>query len=256
MSMRTTIELGSADLLIATQANIFPRTFSVGAPHVVVTSTPGSVRPIAITVSNPLRFTPIWAIRPLRYFVFSASALEVYPAASQTFHFSIALTLPSQPPSAGFTNVPSASLAHPRPPPGRPSLIGQYETVTVAPGSNVLPVIPRSQQRRRRRALEAPERFAAVRILDIQIEPRVRGIECPASDGAGRDFLDAPVEHRERVVGHGGRRRQQAMRPGRRSATGTSSSFPAPSRSEAWCCRSDRATAPAAPERASCPARP
>src|SRR6186997_350769 len=55
--MRTTIEFGSADLLIATQANIFPRTLSVGAPHVVVTSTSGKVRPIAIAASNPLRFT-------------------------------------------------------------------------------------------------------------------------------------------------------------------------------------------------------
>ena len=55
MSMRTTIEFGSADLLIATQANIFPRTFSAGAPHVVVTSTSGNVRPMAIAASNPLR---------------------------------------------------------------------------------------------------------------------------------------------------------------------------------------------------------
>ena len=79
---------------------------------------------------------------PNGHFDFSASALDVYPAASQGFHFSIALTLPSQPPSAGFTNVPLASLAHPSPPPGRPSLIGQYETVTVAPGSKVAPVMP------------------------------------------------------------------------------------------------------------------
>src|SRR6187200_1168179 len=77
------------------------------------------------------------------YFDFSASALEVYPAASHAFHFSMALGLPSQPPSAGFTNVPLASFAHPRPPAGRPSFIGQYETVTMAPGSKVLPVIPR-----------------------------------------------------------------------------------------------------------------
>jgi hypothetical protein len=53
--MRTTIEFGSADLLIATHANIFPRTFSAGAPHVVVTSTSGNVRPMAIAASNPLR---------------------------------------------------------------------------------------------------------------------------------------------------------------------------------------------------------
>jgi hypothetical protein len=59
MSMRTTIELGSADLLIAAQANIFPRTFNADAPHVVVTSTSGSVRPIAIAASNPLRFTAL-----------------------------------------------------------------------------------------------------------------------------------------------------------------------------------------------------
>ena len=75
-----------------------------------------------------------------RYFALSASALEVYPFAIQGFHFSTALWLPSQPPSEGFTNVPLASLAQPRPPAGRPSLIGQYETVTVAPGSKVLPV--------------------------------------------------------------------------------------------------------------------
>src|SRR6186713_461096 len=56
MSMRTTIELGSADLLMATQANILPRTFSADAPHVVVTSTSGSMRPTAIAASNPLRF--------------------------------------------------------------------------------------------------------------------------------------------------------------------------------------------------------
>ena len=48
-------EFGSACLLIATHANIFPRTFSDGAPHVVVTSTSGKVRPIAIAASNPLR---------------------------------------------------------------------------------------------------------------------------------------------------------------------------------------------------------
>jgi hypothetical protein len=62
---------------------------------------------------------------------------------SQPFHFSIALTLPSQPPSEGFTNVPLASRAQPSPPPGRPSFSGQYEIVTVLPGSNVAPVIPR-----------------------------------------------------------------------------------------------------------------
>ena len=50
MSMRTTIEFGSADLLIATHANIFPRAFSASAPHVVVTSTSGNVRPIAIAL--------------------------------------------------------------------------------------------------------------------------------------------------------------------------------------------------------------
>jgi hypothetical protein len=40
-----------------------------------------------------------------RYFGFCTSALEVYPAASQAFHFSIALTLPSQPPSDALTSV-------------------------------------------------------------------------------------------------------------------------------------------------------
>jgi len=80
---------------------------------------------------------------PSGYFALSASALEVYPFAIQGFHFSTALGLPSQPPSEGFTKVPFASFAHPRPPAERPSLIGQYETVTVAPGSKVLPVMPR-----------------------------------------------------------------------------------------------------------------
>jgi hypothetical protein len=55
--MRMTMESGSADLLIATQANIFPRTFNAGTPHVVVTSTSGRVRPIAIAASNTPRFT-------------------------------------------------------------------------------------------------------------------------------------------------------------------------------------------------------
>src|SRR5262245_28999264 len=67
MSMRTTIEFGSADLLIATQANIFPRTFSVGAPHVVVTSTSGSVRPIAIAASNPVGLAVIRRLRALGF---------------------------------------------------------------------------------------------------------------------------------------------------------------------------------------------
>src|SRR5437867_3144357 len=53
--MRTTRVLGSADLWTAMQTNILPRTFSVGDPQVVVSSTPGSVRPIARTRSNPVR---------------------------------------------------------------------------------------------------------------------------------------------------------------------------------------------------------
>jgi len=65
------------------------------------------------------------------------------------------------------------------------------------------------QQPRRRRALETPQRLSAVRILDVQIEPRMRGVELPARNGACRYSLDAPVEHRERVMGHSDRRRQQ-----------------------------------------------
>src|SRR5262245_42251403 len=47
-------------------------------------------------------------------------------------------------------------------------------------------------QRRRRRALEAPERLGAVRVLDVQVEPRVGVVERPAHDGAGlHDLLVA-----------------------------------------------------------------
>src|SRR5262245_2119376 len=51
----TTSELGSADLCAAMHTNIFPRTFSVGCPHDVVTSTSGSVRPI---LSTALKLVP------------------------------------------------------------------------------------------------------------------------------------------------------------------------------------------------------
>ena len=41
ISILTTSVSGSADLCEAMHTNIFPRTFSVGWPHVVVTSTSG-----------------------------------------------------------------------------------------------------------------------------------------------------------------------------------------------------------------------
>lgn len=41
---------GSADLWDAMHTNILPCTFSVGCPHVVVTSTPGNLRPMDSTV--------------------------------------------------------------------------------------------------------------------------------------------------------------------------------------------------------------
>lgn len=53
-SILTTKVSGSADLCDAMHTNIFPRTFSVGCPHVVVTSTSGNVRPIASTSVNLL----------------------------------------------------------------------------------------------------------------------------------------------------------------------------------------------------------
>src|SRR5215470_14547895 len=40
-------------------------------------------------------------------------------------------------------NLPSSSFAQPIAPPGRPSRSGQYMKVTVAPGLNVSPVMPR-----------------------------------------------------------------------------------------------------------------
>src|SRR5688500_17005699 len=46
----TTSVFGSADLCDAMQTNILPRTFNVGLPHVVGTSTSGSVRPMDSTV--------------------------------------------------------------------------------------------------------------------------------------------------------------------------------------------------------------
>jgi len=46
---------GSADLWDAAQANILPRTFKVGWPHVVVNSTSGSVRPMDSTVLKLVR---------------------------------------------------------------------------------------------------------------------------------------------------------------------------------------------------------
>ncbi len=49
-SIITTSVFGSADLWDAMQANILPRTLSAGWPHVVVTSTSGSVRPMDSTV--------------------------------------------------------------------------------------------------------------------------------------------------------------------------------------------------------------
>src|SRR5215207_8560600 len=52
MSIRTTSVSGSADLCEAMQTNIVPRTFSVGWPHVVVSSTSGRVRPMAATGAN------------------------------------------------------------------------------------------------------------------------------------------------------------------------------------------------------------
>jgi hypothetical protein len=46
-SIITTSVFGSADLWDAMHTNIFPRTFSVGWPQVVVTATSGRLRPIA-----------------------------------------------------------------------------------------------------------------------------------------------------------------------------------------------------------------
>src|SRR5690606_34897849 len=74
----------------------------------------------------------------------SASWFEVNPRSSQTFQRSSVSSRSQQPASLGFTNVPSASLAQPIAPPGRPSRNGQNMNVTVSPGSNVLPVMPRS----------------------------------------------------------------------------------------------------------------
>src|SRR5688572_33150975 len=48
-SIITTSEFGSADLCDAMHANILPRTFGVGCPHVVVSSTSGKERPIPST---------------------------------------------------------------------------------------------------------------------------------------------------------------------------------------------------------------
>ena len=53
-SIITTSVFGSADLWDAMHTNIFPRTFKVGWPHVVVTSTSGNVRPIDSTTLKEL----------------------------------------------------------------------------------------------------------------------------------------------------------------------------------------------------------
>ena len=53
-SIITTSVSGSADLWEAIHTNILPRTFSVGFPHVVVSSTSGRVRPILSTSVNLL----------------------------------------------------------------------------------------------------------------------------------------------------------------------------------------------------------
>ena len=45
---------GSADLWLAMQANIFPRTFKVGIPYVVDSSTSGRVSPNFLTRSKPV----------------------------------------------------------------------------------------------------------------------------------------------------------------------------------------------------------
>ena len=55
MSIITTSVSGSADLCDAMHTNIVPRTFSVGWPQVVVSSTSGSVRPMAATGANGSR---------------------------------------------------------------------------------------------------------------------------------------------------------------------------------------------------------
>jgi len=49
-SIQTTSVFGSAALFEAIQANIFPFTFSAGAPYIVDASAPGSFNPIARTV--------------------------------------------------------------------------------------------------------------------------------------------------------------------------------------------------------------
>src|SRR5918996_4375647 len=66
--MRTTSVSGSADLWIAPHANIFPRTLRAGAPHDVVTSTPGSARPISNTSSKVTVFlrASLRSLRELR----------------------------------------------------------------------------------------------------------------------------------------------------------------------------------------------
>ncbi len=55
MSILTTSVSGSADLCDAMHTNIVPWTFSVGLPQVVVSSTSGSVRPMAATGANGSR---------------------------------------------------------------------------------------------------------------------------------------------------------------------------------------------------------
>src|SRR5262249_21451635 len=60
-----------------------------------------------------------------------------------------------------------------------------------------------------RRTLEAPKCFAAVLVLDVQVEPRMRVVEGPPHDRTGRNLLNAFVEHSERMVRAGDGRRQQ-----------------------------------------------
>src|SRR5688572_31169124 len=153
MSMRTTIESGSADLLIATQANILPRTFSAGAPHVVVTSTSGSVRPIAIAASNPLRFTPPALLGLLRVRARGVSLREPLLPLLDGLDAAVA---------AAVGRIHERAVGQPRPSESSAGPSVPHRTIRNGDrgaGLEGAAGDATREQRRRRRALEAPERL-------------------------------------------------------------------------------------------------
>ncbi len=106
-----------------------------------------------------------------------------------------------------------ASPSRSRRPGGRPSA-GRYMNVTVAPGLNVSPVMPRwiSPVGAEPSKLQSVSR--AVRVLDVQVQPRVRVVERPAHDGAGFDHLRLSSNiANEWCALHGRRREQRDQRP-------------------------------------------